>query len=458
VNAVAVAAGSRVLVGTNSGNDGYFATLSEDGSAWIQSSLLGGTGNDSVGGLRADENGWFVVLNNAVQRIDKGNGACELTTQPAEYSAHFQGVTTRVNIRTGSECAWTIDNPVPWLMVTTAQSGSGSAAFELLVAPNPGGSPRTGTATVNGQTLTVIQAAAPACTLTTDLYRLLSANRNRDAVTVNYSGGCQWNTAKNADWVALEQPVHGGTTSFIPYTVEPNTGATARQALLTFTTSGGVSTGVHAVLQSAPQCEVNVTASPDRIPAAGGQATIRLQSKPANCAAWAADSGVAWATPANAPLAVPGAPWPIPQAGAAPVPPAVNFGVTDGSVTFNVQPNNDPLERAMRLQMGGVGIRVVQDAVKCTVTMKPATQAIDAAALQSLVTVAAPAGCTWTGVSDSPWLRITSTAPTRGTAFAAAGPSGNGRVYFTVEANNTGKQRTATIQAGDGTFTLVQAP
>src|SRR5439155_21899505 len=119
-------------------------------------------------------------------------------------------------------------------------------------------------------------------------------------------------------------------------------------------------------------------------------------------------------------------------------------------------PNPSPTERQARLQIAGDGVLVTQAGVNCTYTFKPASQSIDAAAFQSLVTIEAPSGCTWTAASNSPWLRIPSVTPTRGASFAS-GPAGNGRVYFTAEANTTGAERTGMITVRGQTFHVSQA-
>jgi hypothetical protein len=107
--------------------------------------------------------------------------------------------------------------------------------------------------------------------------------------------------------------------------------------------------------------------------------------------------------------------------------------------------------------MGGVGLLVTQAASACDMTLKPATQALDNASFQGMVTVGAPSGCTWAAKSDVSWIKITSVTPTRGTSFSS-GPTGNGRVFFTADQNKTGAARTGTITVGAQTFVVTQAP
>ncbi len=440
---------SRVLVATSAGSEGFLTTLSADGGSWVQSTYLGGAGNDPVTGLRADDLGWFVIVNNAVQRLENSNGGCELVLAPAETTLHFAGSTARVQVRTGAGCAWRVDNPAPWIAIASASSGSGWGNIELIAGPNPSSTARAEKLLINGQTLTVTQPGGPPCTLTPDVFRIIPSARTSDGAAVNFTAGCQWSVAKDAAWVTLDTAVDGVTTSVIPYTVEANTSASARRTVLTFSPKGSTVSTTHTILQWAASCRVKVSSSADRVPASGGPVTLRIESDPADCSAWVADSGVSWAPPA---------PGPVPSPGAAALPGAPNWGIGNGSVTFLFAQNNNPTERFARLQMAGVGVLITQSGVSCAYTIKPDTaQVIDAGALQGMLTVSAPAGCDWTAASNNTWLRITSVTPTRGTSFAST-PTGNGRVYFNADANTSGAARTGTITVAGQAFTLRQAP
>ncbi len=444
VNAIAALplAPSRVLVATSAGSEGFLATLAADGGSWVQSTYLGGPGNDTVAGLIADERGWYVIVDNALQRLESSSGGCQTALSPSQTTLHFLGGFARIQVRTGSGCAWQVDSPAAWLSVVSPSSGSGWGNIEIIAGANPTTNARVGTIAINGQSITVTQPGGSPCTPTPDVFRIIPARGTNDGVAVNFTAGCRWSVAKDASWVTLGSVFPGVTTSIVPYTVEPNTSKAARQAVLTFTASGAAVNATHTILQSAPDCSVKASASADRVGAAGGLVTLRLEANPPDCAAWLADSGVSWATP------VPG-PVPSPGAGALPGPP--NWGIGSGSVTFVFQPNTSPTERNARLQMAGDGGLVTQEAVNCTYTFKPATQSI------GLVTVESPSGCRWTAKSDSTWLLITSVTPTRGSSFTS-GPAGNGRVYFTAAANTTGAARKATIVVGGQTLTLTQAP
>ena len=61
-------------------------------------------------------------------------------------------------VTTTSGCAWTGVSNATWITVTSGGSGTGNGTVAYSVAANTSTSPRTGTLTIAGQTLTVTQS------------------------------------------------------------------------------------------------------------------------------------------------------------------------------------------------------------------------------------------------------------------------------------------------------------
>ena len=95
---------------------------------------------------------------------------------------------------------------------------------------------------------------------------------------------------------------------------------------------------------------------------------------------------------------------------------------------------------------GGWTIDITSAGTGCTYTINPTSASIAAAGGTGSFTVTSQAGCTFTAVSNSPFITITS----GGTG------TGSGTVNFTVAAN-TGAARTGTITVAGQTFTVNQA-
>jgi len=104
--------------------------------------------------------------------------------------------------------------------------------------------------------------------------------------------------------------------------------------------------------------------------------------------------------------------------------------------------------RSDTIAIGGQAFTVNQQAAlpSCTYTLNPTGATVPAAGGSGSFTVTASgSNCSWTANSAAQWITITS----------GASGNGNGRVEFTVAANQ-GASRTGSIVAGGQTFTITQ--
>ena len=88
--------------------------------------------------------------------------------------------------------------------------------------------------------------------------------------------------------------------------------------------------------------------------------------------------------------------------------------------------------------------RIVAD---CTLTISPASLAFTAAAGSDNVAVTAARGCSWTAVSNAPWLRV----------ISGGSGDGSGTVAYSVDANIAASARTGLLTIGGRTFTVSQS-
>ena len=93
--------------------------------------------------------------------VNQAAAGCTYSINPGSANAVAAGETETIAVTSLAGCAWTAASNSSWLTVTSGASGSGNGTVALSVAANPAASPRTGTATIAGQTFTVNQAAAP---------------------------------------------------------------------------------------------------------------------------------------------------------------------------------------------------------------------------------------------------------------------------------------------------------
>jgi hypothetical protein len=85
--------------------------------------------------------------------------------------------------------------------------------------------------------------------------------------------------------------------------------------------------------------------------------------------------------------------------------------------------------------------------VSCTYSISPTSRSLGSGAETSTISVTTPSGCSWTAVSNVPWVTIT---------LGSSG-SGNGTVSYSVAANPSPSSRTGTLTIAGQTFTITQA-
>jgi hypothetical protein len=227
--------------GVNGGDGTVRVTASAGGCTWTAASSVpwitvasnGGSGNGDLrytvaANTGPARTGTLMVAGTTVtvtQAAAPPPPTCAFTVSPLSESFGTGGgdETIRVEATAGS-CAWTAVSNVPWIAVATA-GGTGSGNVRHTVAPNTGAA-RTGTLTVAGATVTVMQAAAPTCEFTVSpLSESFPTAGGEGTIHIDASAGsCAWTAASTVPWITLASP--GGTGDVnLRYTVALNIGA-----------------------------------------------------------------------------------------------------------------------------------------------------------------------------------------------------------------------------------------
>ncbi len=89
-----------------------------------------------------------------------GGGECSYAITPKSKAFDAQGGTDIVTVSTQNNCAWTARSEADWIRITAGVSGTGPGTVNYVVSNNSGVAQRTGTLTIAGQTLTILQNAA----------------------------------------------------------------------------------------------------------------------------------------------------------------------------------------------------------------------------------------------------------------------------------------------------------
>jgi hypothetical protein len=215
-----------------------------------------------------------VRIAGSVFTVSQANG-CTYALNPAAFAAAAGGAAGATDVAAGPGCPWTIDDPAPWIAITSGAAGTGNGRVTFTAGANSGPA-RTGTFRVQGQTFTVNQENGCAYSVSPSSVSIGAAGGS-DGATVSTEAGCTWSVQSDVPWITGSQGSGSGPVTF---SVAPNVGP-ARQGTLSI---GSATLTVH----QASGCAVTgVTPPSNQFGIAGGQGTITFTLSSGACT-WSA--------------------------------------------------------------------------------------------------------------------------------------------------------------------------
>jgi hypothetical protein len=182
----------------------------------------------------------------------------------------------------------------------------------------------------------------------------------------------------------------------------------------------GGSSSINVVEPSTSKCDISVTNSMQRAPAAGGTGNLTVTTN-RECP-WTARAEAPWIALSS------------------------SEGQGPATMSYNVAANANGTPRQGAVVVGDQRVAVLQDAAPCRFDVSPTSHDVAAAGGEISVSLTAPAGCQWAARSDDGW--VTDVAPASG--------DGGATVRFNV-APNSGPVRSGTVLVGGVTVQVNQA-
>jgi hypothetical protein len=361
-----------------------------------------------------------IIAGGFIHTVIQAGTSCSFTLNPTSQSFSSSGGTGSVGVTTATGCNWTAVSNSPFITVTSGSSGSGSGTVNYSVAANGSASQRTGTITIAGQTFTVTQAGATGCSFSINpTSQSFAAAGGSSTVAVTAGAGCNWTAVSNDGFITVTGGSSGSGNGTVNYSVAAN--ASASQRTGTITIAGQTFTVTQAGTVS---CSFSINPTSQSFAAAGGNSTVAVTTG-ASCN-WTAVSNAAFITIT-----------------------AGSSGTGNGTVSYSVAANSSTSQRTGTMTIAGQTFTVTQAgaATGCTFTVSPLSASYQRAGGGGTVNVTTAPGCSWTAVSNVPWITVT---------VGSAG-TGNGLVGYTVAANTTGASRTGTVTIAGKTLTVKQA-
>lgn len=163
------AAGAQLSVGIFA--DRECAWTSRSDATWVQVSATSGQGDGTLNvGVMANvatsSRTANVTINDTIFRVDQAAAVappgpppapCVYTLSPASRNVNDNGGSRTVQINTGAACPWVAVSSVPWVILTSATSGTGPFTLTYTVTRNTADDDRTGVITVAGQSHLISQ-------------------------------------------------------------------------------------------------------------------------------------------------------------------------------------------------------------------------------------------------------------------------------------------------------------
>ncbi|HMY71590.1 MAG TPA: BACON domain-containing carbohydrate-binding protein, partial [Blastocatellia bacterium] len=408
------------------------------------STVLATAGFNSLGVLGGLPND--ASLNNGVYSRELATLSCQYTLDKKTLAANPAGEALTVRVTTQSSCPWTVESNVEWIAASPAET-AGDGAVKLTVAPNPTVTPRTGTVTIAGETVTVAQEAGAAISPN---FQAFERAGGTSAVRVTANDAVNWTAASPVSWVTFTGAAAGKGNGTINFTVAPNTAANSRRVELI------IAGQKFAVSQSGADgaCGIIGTIAP-------GQ-SVRGELTEADCLSEEelkngkksfADRYIVDATAEDGlVISVDSDDFPttfrlISPDGSQSASHNGTIRLTGSRVLSASAPTIVEVTSSQSRATGRYLLTLSKLTGGCSYTLSPLTRRVQPDGETGIVSVTARPNCIWQAVSRTDWATIT----------AGANGTGSGTVTYKVSTNASAEQRTARLLIAGQEVGLIQA-
>ncbi len=381
---------------------------------WLSLSPSSGTGNGTVAfnalpNTTSSSRSATIVIGSQSFTVSQ-SAPCTFTFTPGIGNFTATGGTGSIAITaSATSCDRTALSLVPWITLSSGQSGTGNGSIAYSVAVNPSSEPRSGSIQIGEQTYTVGQFGGTCFySLTPQLSSLAVVGGSG---TFAVSSTCAWTAVSDSDWLVVQGSASGTGSGTVSWGASQNLSPSPRSGSIR------VGTGVFVVSQPGQSCSLTLNPSAATISSGGGSGTISVDTT----------SQCSW-------VAVPQVPWISAAQGSS----------GPGSFSYAVQANTGA-QRVGAIVVGSSIFTLTQTAANCTVSLGSPGASLPASGGAGSLTV--QANCAWTAITSASWIQLT--VPPTGNADAT--------VSFVLTANPGAGARTGTITVGGQSFSVRQA-
>lgn len=417
---------------SSAGGFGAVAWTAENGCAWGATntnswvtllSAAEGAGNGALSYLvqpntTPQARTGTVVIASRPYQISQAGVFCDYNLRPSIRVHGPEGGDGQSSILANSACAWTVQNPNPWIAITTPLAGSGDGVVGYSVSPYAGFVARTGLVAVAGQTLSIVQLPVPCTFSLSPTSRVHSAVSEFNIVNVAAPEGCDWTIDNRNDWILIKLTTNGTGSGIARYTVFANDRPVARSGIIT------IAGQPFTVEQLPAACNFTLLQTSRYIGAEG--ATGIVQFATLDECPWVASNTNAWVEMA-----------------------AITNGIGGGTLGWAVGPNFSSSERTGYITVAGQAYRITQYPTRCSSSISPSSRAISSGSNTGNVNVSVSSACSnvqWRVYNPNSWI----------TVHSGLTGNRNGTVRYSVQPYQDFGTRTGYLHIADRRFTITQ--
>ena len=160
-----------------------------------------------------------------VHTVTQGVQSAQLNK--SKVTAPAEGSTESVALTLAQSVQWTAQSNSSWIQITSDTAGAGSANISFTVGANPAVTSRTGSITVAGKNVTVVQKGLRASVECDDTS--FGVESDSGTIWVETEGGGTWAASANVDWIHLFDTSGTGSTP-VMFVVDDYTTTTASRS------------------------------------------------------------------------------------------------------------------------------------------------------------------------------------------------------------------------------------
>lgn len=163
-------------------------------------------------------------------------GACTDTISPSGRAFGVNGGLGTINLTAPAGCNWQAVSNDGWIVISSADNGSGNAVITYEVRENFEERFRTGTMTIAGQTFTAYQAGlggANCQNLISPISQSFSAFGGLGTINVFATEECVWDASTSASWITITSQGAGIGNGSVGFSVSANASGVGRKGNIT---------------------------------------------------------------------------------------------------------------------------------------------------------------------------------------------------------------------------------